>query len=66
MPQGGNPTQMDVNLPFEGLEFHYIFILLCSFIVFFILPGIGFLYSGLARRKAALSFLFQAFMILAV
>ncbi|KAF9894701.1 hypothetical protein FE257_006591 [Aspergillus nanangensis] len=66
MPQGGNPVEVDVNLPFAGLEYHYIYILLCTFVVFFILPGIGFLYSGLARRKAALSFFFQALMILAV
>lgn len=33
------------------------FILLSAALVFFMIPGIGFLYSGLARRKSALSLL---------
>jgi Amt family ammonium transporter len=65
-PQGGNPLGVDVNLQYTGVEYHYVYILLCTFIVFLILPGIGFLYSGLARRKSALAFLFQAFMVLAI
>lgn len=65
-PQGGNPLEVDVNLQYTGVEYHYVYILLCTFIVFLILPGIGFLYSGLARRKSALAFLFQAFMVLAM
>ncbi|GAB1214157.1 hypothetical protein ATERTT37_003317 [Aspergillus terreus] len=65
-PQGGNPLKVDVNLQYTGVEYHYVYILLCTFIVFLILPGIGFLYSGLARRKSALAFLFQAFMVLAI
>ncbi|KAL3473057.1 ammonium transporter AmtB-like domain-containing protein [Aspergillus californicus] len=66
MPDGGDSTQIDVNAPFAGLEFHSVYIVACTFIVFFILPGIGFLYSGLTRRKSAMAFLFQAFLILAV
>ncbi|KAL4784216.1 ammonium transporter AmtB-like domain-containing protein [Aspergillus varians] len=66
MPDGGDATQIDVNAPFVGLEFHSIYVVACTFIVFFILPGIGFLYSGLTRRKSAMAFLFQAFLILAV
>ncbi len=66
MPDGGDATQIDVNAPFSGLEFHSIYIVACTFIVYFILPGIGFLYSGLTRRKSAMSFLFQAFLVLAV
>lgn len=31
------------------------FILVCTFCVFLMIPGLGFLYSGLARRKSALS-----------
>ncbi|KAG8964582.1 hypothetical protein FRC03_001612 [Tulasnella sp. 419] len=33
------------------------FILVCSALVLFMVPGLGFLYSGLARRKSALSLL---------
>ncbi|KAI9368460.1 ammonium transporter AmtB-like domain-containing protein [Aspergillus egyptiacus] len=66
MPDGGDPTKLDVNAPFAGNEFHSVYIVACTFIVFFILPGIGFLYSGLTRRKSAMAFLFQAFLILAV
>ncbi|KAG8957560.1 hypothetical protein FRC00_003804 [Tulasnella sp. 408] len=33
------------------------FILICSALVLFMVPGLGFLYSGLARRKSALSLL---------
>ncbi|KKK13030.1 hypothetical protein P175DRAFT_0472584 [Aspergillus ochraceoroseus IBT 24754] len=66
IPDGGDSTQLDVNAPFVGNEFHAVYVVACTFIVFFILPGIGFLYSGLSRRKSAMTFLFQAFLILAV
>ncbi|PKY03726.1 ammonium transporter [Aspergillus campestris IBT 28561] len=66
VPQGGDPTKVDVNTQYAGFEFNYVYILACTFVVYLILPGIGLLYSGLARRKSALSLLFQAFMILAV
>ncbi|KAE8350422.1 ammonium transporter AmtB-like domain-containing protein [Aspergillus coremiiformis] len=66
MPQGGDPTTVDVNAQCAGLEYHYVYITACTFIVFLILPGIAFLYSGLTRRKSALALLFQGFMILAV
>lgn len=66
MAQGGNPKEIDVNAQYSGFEYNYVYILACTFIVFLILPGISLLYSGLARRKSALAFLFQAFMILAV
>ncbi|KAB8255795.1 ammonium transporter AmtB-like domain-containing protein [Aspergillus pseudonomiae] len=66
MPEGGDPTKVDVNAQYAGLEYNYIYITACTFIVFLILPGIAFLYSGLTRRKSALALLFQGFMILAV
>lgn len=66
MPDGGDATQIDVNAPFAGNEFHSIYIVACTLIVFLITPGIGFLYSGLTRRKSAMTFLFHAFLILAV
>lgn len=57
---------MDVNAPFVGLEYHYTYIMFCGFIVWFIIPGIGLLYGGLARRKSALALLFQSLMVIAV
>lgn len=38
----------------------------CGFIVWLIIPGIGLLYGGLARRKSALALLFQSLMVVAV
>lgn len=55
-----------MNAQYVGFEYHYVYIMTCSFIVWLILPGIGLLYSGLARRKSALALLFQSWMILAV
>jgi Amt family ammonium transporter len=66
MAQGGDPTKVDVNAQYAGFEYNYVYILACTFIVFLILPGIAFLYSGLTRRKSALALLFQGFMILAM
>ncbi|KAB8069264.1 ammonium transporter AmtB-like domain-containing protein [Aspergillus leporis] len=66
MAQGGDPTKVDVNAQYAGFEYNYVYILACTFIVFLILPGIAFLYSGLTRRKSALALLFQGFMILAI
>ncbi|KAG9242856.1 methylammonium permease 3 [Calycina marina] len=65
-PSGGNALQVDVNAQYVGYEFHYIYIILCGFIVWLIIPGIGLLYGGLARRKSAVALLFQSFMVLAV
>ncbi|KAJ5951822.1 Ammonium transporter [Penicillium vulpinum] len=65
-PTGGDPLKVDVNAQYAGVEWNYTYIILCSFIVWLIIPGIGLLYSGLARRKSALALLFQAFMIVAV
>ncbi|KAJ5457093.1 hypothetical protein N7530_012367 [Penicillium desertorum] len=65
-PAGGDPLKVDVNAQYVGVEWNYTYIILCSFIVWLIIPGIGLLYSGLARRKSALALLFQAFMVVAV
>jgi Amt family ammonium transporter len=56
----------NVNAQYTGLEFHYIYLMIMSFLVFLIIPGIGFLYSGLSRRKSALSMLFQSFAVMGV
>jgi ammonia channel protein AmtB len=65
-PAGGDPLKVDVNAQYVGVEWNYTYIILCSFIVWLIIPGIGLLYSGLARRKSALALLFQAFMVVAM
>ncbi|KAF1990835.1 methylammonium permease 3 [Aulographum hederae CBS 113979] len=65
-PYGGDPLEVDVNLQYTGLEFHYIFLSFCAFIVWLIIPGIGLLYGGLARRKSSLALLFQSLLVVAV
>lgn len=57
-PDGGDPRSVDVNAQYAGYEYHYIYLVFCAFIVWLIIPGIGLLYGGLARRKSALSLLF--------
>jgi ammonia channel protein AmtB len=37
-----------------------------AFLVWLIIPGIAFLYAGLARRKSALSLLFQSLAVMGV
>ncbi|KAK4574835.1 hypothetical protein LTR86_001677 [Recurvomyces mirabilis] len=67
-PWGGNSRNatVDVNAQYAGLEFHYTYLIFCGFIVWLIIPGIGLLYGGLARRKSSLSLLFQSLMVAAV
>ena len=65
-PNGGNPTQVDVNEQYFGYEANYVYIAACCFIVWLILPGVGLFYAGLARRKSALNLLFMAFAVNAV
>jgi ammonium transporter, Amt family len=66
MPDGGNPLEIDVNAIYAGYEWNYVYLIFCGFIVWLIIPGIGLLYGGLARRKSALALLFQSFMVVAV
>lgn len=65
-PNGGNSLEEDVNAQYVGLEFHYAYLVFCAFLVWLIIPGIGLLYSGLARRKSALALLFQSLMVCGV
>ncbi|KAE9964423.1 hypothetical protein EG328_010477 [Venturia inaequalis] len=65
-PNGGDTLNVDVNTQYAGLEFHYTYLMFCAFIVWLIIPGIGFLYGGLARRKSALALLFQSILAVAV
>ncbi|KAI5465054.1 ammonium transporter [Mariannaea sp. PMI_226] len=65
-PAGGDPLKVDVNAQFDGFQFNYTYIAFCGFIVYLIIPGLGLLYSGLARRKSALALIFQSILIGAV
>ena len=66
MANGGDPQAIDVNLPYTGLEFHYVYQVIMGALVFVIVPGIGLLYGGMARRKSALAMVFQAWTVMAV
>ena len=65
-PNGGNPDVENVNAQYQGLEFHYLYLVVMAFLVWLIIPGIAFLYAGLARRKSALSLLFQSLAVMGV
>lgn len=43
-----------------------MYLVVCGFLVWLIIPGVGLLYGGLARRKSALSMLFQSLMVAAI
>ncbi|KAF2670415.1 ammonium transporter [Microthyrium microscopicum] len=66
LPNGGNPLEMDVNAVFQGYEYHYVFQVIMGCLVFLIVPGIGLLYGGMARRKSALAMIFQSIIVMAV
>jgi hypothetical protein len=66
MPDGGNPLYVDVNAPYVNLEFHMVYQLIMGGLVFLIIPGIGLLYGGMARRKSSLAMIFQSFTIMAL
>ncbi|KAL2349779.1 methylammonium permease 3 [Cryomyces antarcticus] len=66
IPNGGNPLEVDVNAQYVGFEHHYVYLVFCGFIVWLIIPGIGLMYGGLARRKSSLALLFQSLLVAAV
>jgi Amt family ammonium transporter len=57
---------MNVNAQYAGLEFHYVYQVIMGMLVMLIIPGIGLLYGGMARRKSALAMIFQSMTVLAV
>jgi len=57
---------MDVNAPYVGLEWEYVYQVIMGCLVFLIVPGIGLLYGGMARRKSALAMIFQSLTVMAV
>jgi Amt family ammonium transporter len=66
MPNGGDPQEINVNAPFTGLEFEYVYQVIMGCLVFVIVPGIGLLYGGMSRRKSALAMIFQSWTVMAV
>lgn len=66
IPDGGDPLTTDVNAPYEDLQFHMVYQFLMGGLVFLIIPGIGLLYGGLARRKSSLAMIFQSMTVMAL
>jgi Amt family ammonium transporter len=66
IPNGGNPEEVNVNAQYAGFEFHYVYQVLMGCLVMLIIPGIGLLYGGMARRKSALAMIYQSLTVLAV
>ncbi|KAI5858773.1 ammonium transporter-like protein [Tricharina praecox] len=60
---GGDPHVVNVNAPFDANGYHMVWIMACTAVVWPIIPGIGLLYGGLARRKASLALLWQSFLV---
>ncbi|KAI1076629.1 ammonium transporter [Whalleya microplaca] len=54
----------DLNQFYESGDF--AFIIICAALVLLMIPGVGFFYSGLARRKSALSLIMLAMLSVAV
>jgi Amt family ammonium transporter len=61
---GGNSLDMNLNLYYQTGDM--AFILVGTAMVWFMVPGIAFFYSGLARRKSALSMLWICMVAVAV
>ena len=66
MPAGGNPQEVDVNAQYWGWEWEYVYQVILGCFVFLIVPGIGLLYGGMARRKSALAMIFQSLSVMAI
>ncbi|KAK9377343.1 ammonium transporter AmtB-like domain-containing protein [Lipomyces chichibuensis] len=59
-PTGGNSADEDLNVYYNLGDI--AFVLVSASMVFIMIPGLGFLYSGLARRKSALSMIWACMM----
>ncbi|KAK4212521.1 ammonium transporter AmtB-like domain-containing protein [Rhypophila decipiens] len=57
---GGNPLEIDLNQYYSNGDIGWI--LTCSALVLLMIPGVGFFYSGLARRKSALALILLSLM----
>ncbi|KAF2761893.1 ammonium transporter [Pseudovirgaria hyperparasitica] len=61
---GGDSLQYDLNVFYNAGDM--AFVIICTALVLLMIPGVGFFYSGLARRKSALSLLWLSVMATAV
>ncbi|KAK0739514.1 ammonium transporter AmtB-like domain-containing protein [Apiosordaria backusii] len=61
---GVNPLLEDINAPYSAGDFAWI--MTCSGLVLLMVPGVGFFYSGLARRKSALALIWLSLISIAV
>ncbi|TIA19469.1 ammonium transporter-like protein [Aureobasidium pullulans] len=61
---GGDSLNDNLNIFYESGD--VAFVILCTALVFLMIPGVGFFYSGLARRKSALSLIWLSIMATAV
>lgn len=64
IPTGGDSLTEDLNIFYSDGDFAWI--MTSSALVLLMIPGVGFFYSGLARRKSALSLIFLSMMSVAV
>src|ERR1700761_387550 len=61
---GGNSLHQDLNVFYESGDIAWV--LASTALVLLMIPGVGFFYSGLARRKSALSLIWLSVMSTAV
>ncbi|KAK7912119.1 ammonium transporter [Apiospora marii] len=64
IPTGGDSLTQDLNIYYGAGDIAWI--LTSSALVLLMIPGVGFFYSGLARRKSALSLIFLSMLSIAV
>jgi Amt family ammonium transporter len=60
IPTGGNSLTQDLNVFYETGDIAWM--LTSTALVLLMIPGVGFFYSGLARRKSALSLIWLSIM----
>ena len=64
VPTGGDSLTADLNVFYDKGDIAWM--LISTTLVLLMIPGVGFFYSGLARRKSALSLLWLSVMSVAV
>ncbi len=64
LPTGGDSLTQDLNLYYQSGDIAWL--LTSTALVLLMIPGVGFFYSGLARRKSALSLIWLSIMSTAV
>ena len=64
VPTGGDPLTHNLNVYYESGDIAWM--LTSTALVLLMIPGVGFFYSGLARRKSALSLIWLSIMSTAV